>query len=361
MMIKFDFEKGSAAFPAAAAERVGRASDTALRLLIILAAEKECREDYEGHAAYLTGKLKCTRKELDMALGFWCGAGVMDIVSPKSGVESAEQPEEAGKAETVQIQESPSEKPEKTAEDKKTADKDAGAEESGTPGKKSARLMRAAGVPEYTSEELADMLEKDMGALGFVDEAQRRIGRMLNTREISILIGLRAYLELEDEYIFVLLDYCSRIGKTSMRYVETVAFGMYDDGVTDTDALAAALAEREAYGELEGKFKKMIGAGGRRLTAKESRFLNRWSVEMKYDFKMLELAYEITVDTIHEYSPAYMNTILERWYASAITTPEQVEVERAKRKATGDFGGGSFDTNEFFEAALKRSFSDSDT
>ena len=183
---------------------------------------------------------------------------------------------------------------------------------------------------------------------------------MLNPREVSILIGLRNYLELEDDYIFVLLDYCSRVGKTSIRYVETLAFGMYDDGVTETDALAQALAEREAYRELEGKFKAMIGARGRKLTSKETRFLSRWSLEMKYDFKMIELAYEITVDAQHEYNPAYMNAILERWYAAGITTPEQVVAEREKRRQ-GTSSGKSYDLDDFFEAALRRSYGDPDT
>jgi len=332
MRIEFDFQSGRAAFPAVAAKCAARAPDIALRLLILLAAEPAYRADFEAHAEEITSLLKCSRKELDMALGFWCGAGVADIA--------------AGNPDRV---------PETTDN---TETSPATREE--MPPKKTAKLMRAAGLPEYTSEELADMLERDAAALSFVDEAQRRLGRMLNPREISLLIGLRNYLELEDEYIFILLDYCSRIGKTSIRYIETMAFGLYDDGVTETDALAQALAEREAYRELEGKFKAMIGARGRKLTSKETRFLNRWSVEMKYDFKMIELAYEITVDSQHDYNPAYMNAILERWYAAGITTPEQVEAERAKRKQSAG-AGKSYDLDDFFEAALRRSCGDSDT
>lgn len=275
-----------------------------------------------------------------MALGFWCGAGILDV-----GHNSSEDADSEGE---------PSEK----AEDEKTS-VTVGESASRQSGKKSAKLMRAAGIPEYTSEELADLLERDRGATGFIDEAQRRLKRMFNPREVSILIGLRGYLELEDEYIFLLLDYCARIGKTSIRYVETMAFGMYDDGVVGAEALAEALAEREAYGEFEGKFKAMIGARGRRLTAKETRFLGRWRGEMKYDFRMVELAYERTVDAIHEYSPAYMNSILERWYAAGISTPELAEAEREKKRS-GSEESKSYDIDEFIEAALRRSMSDSE-
>lgn len=326
MKIKFDFESGTAAIPVAAAERVGKASDTALRLLILLAADESARGDFESAAERLTKQLKCSRAELDMALAFWCGAGVADIDNSEAQERSAE--------ETA--------KPEKPVK---------------TDGKKSPKLMRAAGLPEYSSEELGDMLEQSEGSLGLVDEAQRRIGRMFNTREVAILIGLKNYLQLDDEYIYVLLEHCARVGKTSMRYVETMAFGMYDENVSDAQALKERLAEREAYATLEGKFKSLIGARGRKLGAKETRFLNRWSGEMKYGFDMIELAYDITVDVQHEYNPAYMNGILERWYAACITTPEQVREDSQAHKARAQ-GGSSFDTDEFFEAALRRSYSD---
>ncbi|MBQ9080314.1 MAG: DnaD domain protein [Clostridia bacterium] len=329
MKIKFDFESGRAEFPAAALSRVTKASDTALRLLIILAADSEARADFDASAERLMTQLKCSRAELDMALAFWCGAGIADIVND-------------GDAETVCSEaltppaEEPVEKPQKR-----------------TP-----KLMRAAGLPEYTSEELGDMLEQNSGSLHLVDEAQRRIGRMFNPREVSILVGLQKYLELDDEYIYVLLEHCARVGKTSMRYVETMAFGLYDDGVSDVESLEQSLREREEYATFEGKFKSLVGARGRKLSAKEKRFINRWTTEMKYGFEMVELAYEITVDTQHEYNPAYMNGILEKWYSKAIATPEAVRAEAEQYKAGKQRSLGSFDTDEFFEAALRRSYSE---
>lgn len=363
MRIKFDFDSGNAAFPAGASARVSKASDTALRLLIILAADPSVRQDFESAAGRIAKKLNCTRAELNMALAFWCGAGIADIeydaesepegksTSENTADDSADAPESAARV-SAEAMTTESKASGERGESDKEAVKPAEAD-----GRRSAKLMRAAGLPEYTSEELGDMLEQNGGALAFVDEAQRRIGRMFNPREVSILIGLKNYLELDERYIYVLIDHCARVGKTSMRYIETVAFGMYDEGVTDSDELETRLAEREAYATLEGKFRSMTGIKGRRLTAKETRFLNRWSVEMKYGFEMIELAYEITADTQHEYNPAYMNGILERWYAAAITTPEQVSSDAQSHKKAA-LPSGSFDTDEFFEAALQRSYSE---
>lgn len=329
MKIKLDFESGTIALPAAVAAGVVRASATALRLLVLLAADSAACEDTDAAADRLIKKLKCTRAEYDMALAFWCGAGVTEQL------DQGGEPEEAAEQSAPQMADVP---------DAKAV-------------KRTAKLMRAAGVPEYTSEELSELLENNSGTLRLVDEAQRRLGRMFNPREVSLLVGLQSYLELDNDYIFVLLDYCARVGKTSMRYIETMAFGMYDEGVHGAEQLAERLAEREAYATVEGKFKALIGARGRKLSAKESRFLTRWVNEMKYDLSMIELAYDVTVDSQHEYNPAYMNGILERWYSDAITTPEQVRADREKHKGEKQ-GNSSFDTDEFFEAALKRSYSD---
>ena len=320
MKINFDFESGTAVFPKAALARIKKASDTAVRLLIILAADDEARQDVDAAAPRIMKQLGCDRAELDKAIAFWCGAGVADTV-------------EGDDAETAQ---KPSEQCSKT--DKK--------------------LISVGELPDYTMRELGDMLEQNEGSLHLVDEAQRRLGRIMNEREIGIIVGLQNHLELSDEYLYVLLDYCARIGKTSVRYVEKLAFGMYDEDVHDADVLEERLRQREEYATLEGKLKALIGARGRKLSVKETRFLNRWALEMKYSFEMIELAYDITVDTQHEYNPAYMNGILEKWYSKSIMTPEQVHTEAEQYKKSKQGAMGSFDTNEFFEAALSRSYSD---
>ena len=324
MKVTFDFESGAASFPKSAIVRINKASDTAVRLLILLAADDEARQDIDAAAPRLMKQLGCDRAELDRALAFWCGAGVADMVEASD----------------------------ETAQEKASESTPA------TSPKTDKKLISAGELPDYTMQELGDMLEQNDGSLHLVDEAQRRLGRIMNEREIGIIVGLQNHLGLSDEYMYVLLDYCARIGKTSVRYVEKLAFGMYDEDVHDADVLEERLRQREEYATLEGKLKALIGARGRKLSAKETRFLNRWALEMKYSFEMIELAYDITVDTQHEYNPAYMNGILEKWYSKSIMTPEQVQVEAEQYKKAKRGSMGSFDTDEFFEAALSRSYSD---
>ena len=94
---------------------------------------------------------------------------------------------------------------------------------------------------------------------------------------------------------------------------------------------------------------------------------------------MIELAYEATVDAIGEASMRYTDGVLKRWQTEGLSTPEAVAAsderwrQARENEAQGASGGksagksagknekkngGSFDVDDFFEAALKRSYQD---
>lgn len=86
----------------------------------------------------------------------------------------------------------------------------------------------------------------------------------------------------------------------------------------------------------------------------------RWVGEWGFDFPVIERAYEITVDSIHEPSVPYVNKILETWYTTGYKTLEDVTAALAEngKKSAEAQKNSSFDTDDFFELALRRSYSD---
>ena len=82
-----------------------------------------------------------------------------------------------------------------------------------------------------------------------------------------------------------------------------------------------------------------------------------------YDINIVRMAYEITVNATGEPSVAYANAILEKWNANGWKTEAEIEAgmnaEREKREGSNSANkalGNSFDTDDFFEAALQRGF-----
>ena len=75
------------------------------------------------------------------------------------------------------------------------------------------------------------------------------------------------------------------------------------------------------------------------------------------------MAYDITIDKIHEPAPKYVNGILESWYADGLYTAADIEQYISSQKSGANAKGGydkSYDTDDFFEASLRRSYEEFD-
>ena len=240
--------------------------------------------------------------------------------------------------------------------EKKPAAEKAPAEKSG---EQKRRLARPDEVPTYSLTELNDMMERRHSLRNLVDESQQILGKMFTAYEINVLFGMVDYLQLNEDYILLLLAHCARIGKTGIRSIERYAISLVDRGVTTAGSLEEELRADELRHTLEGKVRAMFGMKSRTLTTKEQRLIGEW-IGFGYGEDVIRRAYEETVDRIHEPSMPYTAAILDRWHAEGLKTVEEVdryiEAHRGEKGIDRDLAKGtsSFDTDEFFRAALER-------
>jgi DnaD/phage-associated family protein len=317
MSIYFKYGKEVAVLPAAVISKIDRATKKDIKVLLALASLPGAAANFDSSQSELARVCGCTETELAAAVAFWRGAGVIET----------EEQIEAVAAESAVAD------PEKVAE------------------RASKKLERADALPNYTTEELANLLEQRREITQLIDECQNALGKMFNTHEINTVLGLNDYLGLDEQYIVLLVEYCAKLGKKSLRYVEKKAFGLVDEGVTSVDALIAYIDRTERMASLEGQIRSLFGMKDRELSTKEKKFFEKWVGKFGYGIEVIKKAYEITVDAIHEPSPAYTNAVLERWKNDGLDTIEQIEAAESQKLP----GEGSFDTDDFFEAALRRS------
>ena len=224
-------------------------------------------------------------------------------------------------------------------------------------------LKRADELPNYTMTELSDLLEKRASLRELTNEAQQILGKIFNPSELNILVGMYDYLGLGDEAILLLLSHCQTTGRTNLRSIEKYAYTLIDRGITTADALEEEFRTVEALHSFEGEVRKLFGMKARALTTKEEKMLRAW-VSFGYGMDVVKMAYETAVQATNEASMPYANAILERWHADGHKTATEIEnavrEEREKRgdKKTQGKLGNSFDTDDFFRAALDRTFSD---
>lgn len=326
MKYKINYGSRVAVIPEDAIGAIARAGAGDLKVLIAL-----CAANGSSDIKKLAKQTGCGEEDVRDSLSFWRGAGVIESADGKDT--SKEHAEETGEDESASVVEAVAEKSEE-----KSAKKLKGVDE----------------LPRYTSDELSNILEARQETAALIDECQNIMGKVFNVKEINVIIGMVDYLELDCEYIMMLLTYCVSLGKKTLHYAEKLAFALYDAGITRGDQLAEELRRREAASSAEGKIRALFGVGERAFTTKEKKFISAWINDMGYSAEIIERAYEVTADATGKGSFAYANSVLERWNAEGLRTLSEIE-ESYKKTDVGQKTDGSFDTDSFFEAAVKRS------
>ena len=224
-------------------------------------------------------------------------------------------------------------------------------------------IRRADELPNYTTTEITELMEKRASVRTLINEAQQIIGKMFNPSDVNIMIGMLDYLGMSEESILTVLAYCKQIGKTNLRAVEKFAYTLVDRGITEPAALEEEFRLQDAVRSFEGEIRRLFGMNDRALTTKESRQLRQWAT-FGYGIEIVRRAYELTIQATQKPSVDYTNGILERWNSEGLKTEEQIDSylekrkneQNAKGKTMQPTLGNSFDTDDFFEAALQRSF-----
>lgn len=221
---------------------------------------------------------------------------------------------------------------------------------------KTVKKAVASTVARYTSNELAAVVEKRAGCTEFLDSCQQILGKIFNSDETSRIIGLTEQFSLSYEYILRLCTHAAEMQKKSVRYVEKTAVDFYDRDITTYSALEDELVKIRDRASLEVFVRNLFGTGKRALIKKEKDFITAWSEKYGFSREMIQKAYEITVTKTNDSSMSYANAILENWYAAGYKTVEEVDAAENERSRSSAPTGSSFATDDFYEAALMRSY-----
>lgn len=389
MNILIQYGTAVTAVPTAALGVLDRATQTDMRVLLAVCSDPAltAAASLGGCVTNIAAAVGCSAAQVESALAFWRGAGILSLREGQEETSaSASEAVTARASETKAMPSAtealPSNRP---AALPKTAEKtEASAEKVSKP-------SRRDDLPHYTSEEMAHLLEERTDVKDNIDECQRIWGKVFNIKEVNVLLGLSDYLGLDWEYIMTLVAYCAKMrdkqgyGK-SLHYVETTAFSFYNEGIFTVPALTEKLRSLEALADIDGQLRSLFGMGNRAQTPKEKKLFSTWVHDFGYGMDIIRMAYEVTVDAKGSPNLSYMNSVLANWNSRDLRTVEAVEANQAAFRAeqerlssakagaktaahaagrsagkapdsrnTPSGEGGSFDTEDFFAAAVRRS------
>lgn len=225
------------------------------------------------------------------------------------------------------------------------------------PGPAKPRVSVHTSLPHYTAEEMAAAASSTSGFSDLLDSCQQIFGKIFNTAETEMVIGLADHLRLDQDYILLLFTHAVEMDKKTVRYVEKMALSFYDRGITTYGGLEEEIARIRETASLEVYVRSLFGIGKRALVKKETAMLEKWVSVYRFPRELIRYAYETTIAKAKEPSLSYANAVLESWYAKGLKTPADVDAAEAERNHAS-VQKSSFATDDFFEAALKRSYAE---
>ena len=266
----------------------------------------------------LADLLECTEKDILRALRYWKSEGLLDYLddtpddpSPKS---TAPSPAASSGLHDVQSGYMTSSIPADSVSD-------------------SAALASTTNIQQYRSrKERAEFKE-----LLFV--AEQYLGKTLSATDIDQITYFYDTLNMSAELIEYLIEYCVENGHKSMHYINKVALSWHEENITTVNLAKTSsfLYNKNCYCVLNA-----YGIKGRGPADSEIAYIRKWSEEYGFALEVILEACDRTMNSIHQPSFDYTDSILKRWKdknvrqlkdIDAVDADYRKEKERAKELA----------------------------
>ena len=197
----------------------------------------------------------------------------------------------------------------------------------------------------------------------------------LSTEHASILTALHSQYALSAEYILTLAAYMATKGKPNCATLKNKAISLHKRGIDTVEELERYISDCERENTADWELKRLFGIKGRNLSDAELAYFRRWCEEYDFTTEIVSAAYDISsVATGGRLSLPYTDKILTEWHEAGCKTLEECRRHEEKNKVERREAYkpkkprekekpkppryGSFDVDEAFKAALKRSFGD---
>ena len=170
--------------------------------------------------------------------------------------------------------------------------------------------------------------------------AEQYLGKTLSATEIDTITYFYDTLHMSTDLIEYLIEYCVENGHKSMHYVQKVALSWAEQKIT---TVAGAKANTILYNKNCYSVLNAYGIKGRVPAASEITCIRRWNEEYGFSLELILEACSRTMNTIHQPSFDYTESILKSWLAKGVKNLKDVEAldaeyllekERKKKKET---------------------------
>ena len=147
------------------------------------------------------------------------------------------------------------------------------------------------------------------------------LNRPLKSTEVQLISYLYGTLHFSSDLLLYLYDYCISLGKTIVKYIQTVALS-WDENKIKTPEDAQLMTTN--YNSVYTAVSKAFGLG-RPLAMIEKKFVDHWQNDWKMDLGVILDACGRTMLKIHKADFKYTEGILDNWHKADVHTIQGVE------------------------------------
>ncbi len=210
---------------------------------------------------------------------------------------------------------------------------------------------RSSKIPEYTQTDVAEHIGSDESFKYLVAFCEERLGKMLSSVDLQVLLGIYSWLGLPVDVICLLVTNCIEemrkkhgFGRVpTMRTIEKQAKIWVRDGVVTCGRAEEYLKEAEKKSALRARIASILNIEGRALAPTEERYISEWA-QLGIADELIAAAYDRTVVNTGGMKWRYADKILRTWHENGFSTIE--DVARADEKRYNEASGGAQSEDE---------------
>lgn len=176
--------------------------------------------------------------------------------------------------------------------------------------------------PTYSPRDLERFIAKEeISQLLYI--VQRYLGKTLSSSETNTLLYFYDVLKFPVELIEYLIEYCVSKDHKSIRYIEKVAIDWSQNNI---NTIEKAKESNTIYNKCVYSILKAFGISGRNPGEAERAYIVKWTNSYGFTNDIIVDACNRTLQSIHQPSFEYADTILKNWKEKGIKHLSDVKV-----------------------------------
>lgn len=179
--------------------------------------------------------------------------------------------------------------------------------------------------PQTDGEYIANRIDGCEDISFIIKEAEVILGDKFSRGIIPVLISFYDNDGLPADVIVMILQYATRVGKNSVRYIEKVGISWAREGIDTIDKAEEKIKSLDNMNVVRERFEKIIDLNDYKFSSSDLKIVDKWFNDWNYSDDMIKEAYDRCIRIKGKFILKYMDGIIKSWKNEEIYTKEQLK------------------------------------